>query len=112
MGTWGYKSNENDDCGDAMSDVLRKGVSVVLGKIDNMKNEDDFDSTMYVGVVREIIEIGLTREHVRRAIVRAENLLKNKEYINSYKSPQARRANLRAEIKMFNKFLDEQKDKP
>ena len=111
MGWWGHKSNENDACGDMMDEVLRKGATSVLGRLDKIKSYNEWDDAIYVGIVREVVGVGLTREHVQKAIVRAKNLLKNKEHIDSFDNPRSRRANLVAEIKMFNKFLDEQKGK-
>lgn len=108
MGSWGVESYANDSCWDALSakdihkitqeEADRSIASARLGLTEETWTKQD-----YLGVVMWVIEHHRTvaLEHLEQARVVAQSLVDSKDYLDEWRSPEARRNALLLEIQIL-----------
>jgi len=97
MGWWGYRSYENDNVGDLMSEVMRHGIDAAI-------DESDED---HLGVIVQFIEIGAFPDgkNVTRAYETALRLFEDEDHLSEFKSPVKRREALHDEVSLLHSVL-------
>ena len=112
MGSWGERSCDNDNVQDLLDKHFNncgadaygsERVNRVLGKI----KSDAYDPTAFVGVVLGVLEVctEIDSEHIMRALGEALKALNSREYLNDWKSPKKREAELLLEVKELAVYL-------
>ena len=123
MGSWGYKSHENDDVHDYLIDENCNGepknimakMNIAYMFSDDFKKERPCytaDYSVYVkatqvGVIMWYLEkkCSIQPAYLFKAYENIECILKNKEYIDSWKDSNKRKKQLKAELKQIKELI-------
>jgi hypothetical protein len=117
MGAWGFESCSNDACwdrlecedihectGEEIENSLKSSFKVIL------KYDQDFDSECvhYLGIVIWGLthKVKVRVDHLHRALIIANKLLKSKDYLDAWSTPDQRERCLEQEITWINYAID------
>jgi hypothetical protein len=110
MGAWGYKFDDNDSAGDLLDVLNRSNDAVKI--IEKILKSGDPEEMRVVAHFLTIIRNYMTSayvfdDHIARAEAALQDLIDNKDWIDSWDNPPTIKKELKKELMALRKYFED-----